>query len=314
MATTKLSKQASVLEDLRKMAVEFTKESNVQSSITGVSGADTKITSVSDTHDTTNKNEVGADKLKQHYEQHAATDKSTPVKTGSTLETLGNEIIQDIKKIAEGEGTGQAAITGVPGQVAKDTSVSEKHDHVNKDAVGADKLEQKVEQKPSTDASAPVAKAASELELSKVAQEELGRQLAAGLIASLSQQKQKVAEEQKIALEKEAGRRDFELIATAAVDELFKEKVASEIAVVETKHAEELGKFACDIYVKDQIIAAQKEELGKYAAWFENLQREVLKNEAAEKEIQKQAAFEQFIERALEQKIAKVLATPVAKV
>ncbi len=79
------------------------------------------------------------------------------------------------------------------------------------------------------------------------------------------------------------------------------------------KHAEELGKLACDIYVKDQIIASQKAELGKYAEWFENLQQEVIRKEAAEKELQKQAAFEQFIERAFEQKLAKALATPAAK-
>ncbi len=308
----KLTKQASVLEDLRKMAVEFSKEANVQSSITGVAGADTKITSVSESNDKTDKNAVGADKLEQKYEQHASSDSSAPVKSASAVENLGNELLKEIKKVAEGEGsgTGQAAITGTPGSVTKVESVSEKNDTVNKDAVGADKLEQKVEQKPSTDAAAPVQKAAAEVELSKIAQEELGRQLAAGLIASLAQQKEKVAAEKKAELEKEAGRRDFELIATAAVDELFKEKVASEVAIVENKHAEELGKLACDIYVKDQIIAAQKEELGKYATWFENIQQEVLKKEAAEKELQKQAAFEAFIEKALEQKIAKVLSTP----
>jgi hypothetical protein len=302
----KLEKHANVLADLRKMAAGYTKEASVQKSVSGTPGHDTHITSVSDKHDTTDKNAVGADKLKQEFKQHHSSDPHAPIKSASEIAELGNAILGEIKKVAEG--VGQGSVAGTPGADTKITQVDDKNDTTNKNEVGADKNEQKVTQDKSTDASAPVKTAG---DIDKVAQEELGRQLAAALIADFAQKQEKVAMEKKASLEKEAGRRDFEVIANAAVDNLFKEKVAAEVSVVESKYAEELGKVACDIYVKDQIIAAQKQELDKYAAWFENLQQEVLKKEAQEAELQKQAQLQAFLENTIQTKLASLLAQPV---
>ena len=295
------------MDSLSNMALNYTKEASVQHTHTGVPGHDTHIASVSDKHDTHPKNTVGADKLEQKYEQKHSKDPHAPVKAASEIEALGAGILKEISKIAEGQST----VSGTPGHDTGIAAVDAKHETTDKNAVGANKNEQKVEQeKAKEEVVHATQKAAAEQELSKVAQEELGRQLAAGLIASFSAKQEKVAMEKKAALEKEAGRRDFEVIASAAVDNLFKEKVAAEVAGVEAKYSEELGKIACDIYVKDQIIAAQKEELSKYASWFENLQQEVLKKEAEEKEMQKQAQFNALIERTLETKLAALLAAP----
>jgi len=188
MAT--LQKNAQVLNQLRSMVSANTKEASVQSTVSGVPGKDTKITSVSDSADTTDKNGVGADKLKQEYGQKPSTDSSAPAKTASDIAALGAAIIADLNKVAEG--VGQAAVVGEPGKDTKITSVSDKTETTNKDGVGADKNDPQSYKQEAAKTDAPAEQAKTAQELAKVAQDELGRQLAVAVIGSLQQKQEKM--------------------------------------------------------------------------------------------------------------------------
>src|SRR4051812_44636159 len=86
------NKNKEVLDQLYSMVVKeasatATKEAasaNAKpNNISGVPGSDTNFQSVSEGTESTDKNNVGAEKLKpQNYEQKPATDESAPVKDG----------------------------------------------------------------------------------------------------------------------------------------------------------------------------------------------------------------------------------------
>jgi len=305
------------MEELRQMALQSTKEASVQDTATGVPGHDTHIASVGDKHDKVDKNKVTPLSLPQHYEQKASTDANAPVKKASSVEQLGTELLAVINKAAE------SAPVATEKDMNPTNAVSTPDAPVAKNEVKPEALKQEVKQEVSSDANAPTktspaASSEPKKEETKTAAEQekiaayraLGQELAAGLLQSLSGQQEKSAADKQAAVEKEAGRRDFEMIVTAAADELFKEKIASEIAGVEQKYAAELGKVAADLTIKEAQIAALTEENTKYASWFDKLNKEIMQKEAEEKELQKQAAFEAFIERTLKTKLAEALATP----
>lgn len=314
---SKITKAAAIMDSLREMALQTQKEASVQNTATGVPGHDTHITSVSDKHDHIDKNKVTPLSLQQHYEQKPATDTSAPLKKTSSVEQLGIELLAVINKAAEA-----AVASEKDMNPTKSESVSAATETVAKNEVKPEALKQNYKQEPSKDSNAPLTtkpEEAKKEEVKSAAEQEkiaqyraLGQELAAGLLSSLSGQNEKTAAEKQADVEKEAGRRDFEMIVAAAADEFFKEKIAAEVDGVEQVYASELGKFAADLTIKDAQIAAISEENTKYAAWFENLNKEILKKEAEAAELQKQAQFEDFIARTLQTKLAEALDKSVA--
>ena len=74
----KISKKAEILDTLHGL---IRKEAELaQTNISGEPGKDTKVTSISESTETTDKNAVGPEKLndKQKYEQKPASDPSEP--------------------------------------------------------------------------------------------------------------------------------------------------------------------------------------------------------------------------------------------
>ena len=175
----KITKKAAILETLHSLV---NKEAELaQTNISGEPCKDTKVTSVSEETETTNKNDVGPDKLnnEQGYEQKPSSDSSEPVahaKSASVdVEKLANDILSTIQtKIAE---NAQTNISGTPLKDTKATSVSDETETTDKNAVGADKLnkEQGYEQEGSKDSSEPSkAKSAEEITKEKQASYDLG--------------------------------------------------------------------------------------------------------------------------------------------
>jgi hypothetical protein len=196
----KLTKHAEVLNQLHTMVKKQAAEA--QKNISGAPGGDVKSVSVSDEHETTNKNSVGPENVAQGYHQKPSDDASEPVASAKTANDLGAEILNIIRKQAEA----QDSATGAPGDV-KSESVGDDQEKVDKNAVKPENNKQNYNQKGSTDESKPVAsakKAEVEELASKVASYELGRQFCAALIKAAGESQPNENE-----LMKQAGRRDF---------------------------------------------------------------------------------------------------------
>jgi hypothetical protein len=271
----KLTKHAEVLNQLHTMVKKQAEEA--QKNISGTPGGDVKSVSVSDKHETTNKNSVGPENVPQGYHQKPSDDSAEPLANPKSASDLGVEILDIIRKQAEA----QDSATGAFGDV-KSESVSDSHEKTNKNAVKPENNKQNYSQKGSTDDSEPLdsAKKAEVEELAaKVASYELGRQFCAALLKAAGEEN---SHSDELSLMKEAGRRDFDILISEAADNLQNDE--------------------------NEKLAAEYEEQG--AEDFDNLMKEA----QAEKDgadyfddLLKQAALEETLEEnnALQTKLAE---------
>jgi hypothetical protein len=274
----KLTKHAEVLNQLHTMVKKQAEEA--QKNISGVPGGDVKSVSVSDEHETTNKNSVGPENVAQGYHQKPSEDSSKPLANAKSASALGTEILDIIRKQAEA----QDSATGAPGYV-KSESVGDDQENVDKNAVKPENNKQDYEQKASTDDSKPLAsakKAEVEELAAKVASYELGRQFCAALLKAAGDNSQ----DDEAELMKQAGRRDFDLLISEAAENL------------EAQAEDEEEEMEAQAEDEEQQIK-QAEEAG--AAYFDDL----LKQAAVEEAIQenehlkaKIAEYEEFIKQA----------------
>jgi hypothetical protein len=299
----KLTKHAEVLTQLHSLVKKQAEEA--QKNISGVPGVETKPESIKEEHETTNKNSVGPENNPQGYSQKPSSDSSEPVASPKTAESLGNEILDLIRKHADA----QDSATGVPGKDTNPEKIDEKNETTDKNSVGPEKNTPQTtgEQKESTDDSKPVASAKSAGEMpealkehfekkegkkedksedhkedkkaedevtelaSKVASYELGRQFCAALLKAASEGEQDEAQ-----MAKEAGRRDLELLIAQA---------AQDLTPAGEKQAEAEGAAYFEQVLKqaafDQAVKENEELKAKVA--------ELTSKEAAEKQAEEQA-------------------------
>lgn len=302
----KLTKHAEVLTQLHSLVKKQAEEA--QKNISGVPGGDVKSESIKDENDTTNKNSVGPENLAQGYSQKPSADPSEPV--AKTAETLGNEILELIRKHADAQDT----VTGEPGKDTNPEQIDAKNETTDKNSVGPEKNTPQTtgEQKESTDDSKPVASAKSAGEMpaalkehfekkedskkedskkeenkeeksekaaevedlaAKVASYELGRQFCAALLKAAS-----VGDTQdESSMAKVAGRRDLDLLIAQAAQNLTPEQ-EKQAEAEGAEYFEEILKQAA----LDQAIAENAELKAKLA--------EIDSKETAEKHAQEQAA------------------------
>jgi hypothetical protein len=97
----KLTKHAAVLTQLHSMVKKQAEEA--QKNISGVPGGDVKSVSVSDEHETTNKNSVGPENVAQGYHQKPSDDSSEPLAGSKSASDLGAEILDLIRKQADAQ-------------------------------------------------------------------------------------------------------------------------------------------------------------------------------------------------------------------
>ena len=283
----KLTKHAAVLTQLHSMVKKQAEEA--QKNISGVPGGDVKSVSVSDEHETTNKNSVGPENVAQGYHQKPSDDSSEPLAGSKSASDLGAEILDLIRKQADA----QSSVDGGP-NTNNAESVSDEQEKVDKNAVKPQNNKQDYSQKDSTDSSKPLAtaKSASEVEdlAAKVASYELGRQFCAALLKAAGAQE----DHDEIALMKEAGRRDFDLLIAQAAEELDGSEKQAEL-----EEAEAAGYAYFDEVVEKQAALEEAEAAG--AAHFESILKQAALEEAAEENEQlkaKLAEYENFFKQA----------------
>ncbi len=290
----KLTKRAEVLDQLHRLVEK--EAAQAQTNISGKPGVDTKITSVSEKTEHTDKNNVGPEHLndEQGYKQEKETDASTPVaKTASDISKVADEILSNIKeKLA----LAQTDISGVPCKDTNVASIAESTEHTDKNNIGPDKLngEQgyKQEAAPAKDQGV-IGHDKVSAEAEKQASYNLGFAFVEALskrAEAIGQARQKQAEAEMI---KEAGRRDLEtLIAQAAAELDGNEKQAA--------YAEQQGAQAFDeLYKQAQLEAAVEEN-------------KLLKQKVAQLQEFEKTASEKTAEEVENQRLAK-LASVVAE-
>ena len=350
----KIAKNKEVLGQLLELV---TKQASAPKPVaTGVPGKEPNSGAVSEKHDHTNQNAVGPEHLApQNHEQKPSTDpakptdgkkaeeapvvavaapaevaqkaaEATPVVAPApdanvTVEKLGKDILDLVQKFAN-----NPVATGVPSKDPKWEAVSEKHDHVDQNAVKPETLHpQAHSQKPATDPAVPVAhakKADEEANADKVASYELGKLWGELVI--------KKAYDDQMAQVKEAGRRDFELLVAQAAAQMKQASRQAEKPAVDTeKQAEAKGAAAFqNLYKQAQVeqavaqIVAQNEQMAAKLAEFEK--SAAAKETAHQAELQaKQAQLDQItaeereqqkfasLAQVLEQRIVERLRTEV---
>ena len=251
----KLTKHAEVLQQLHTMVKKQAEEA--QKNVSGRPGGDVKSVSVSDEHDTTNKNSVGPENVAQGYHQKPSDDSSEPLSGSKTANDLGSEILDIIRK----QGEAQDTVTGKPGDVKSESTDEHKTD---KNKVKPESNSQDYKQKPSTDSSKPLAsskKAEVEELAAKVASYELGRQFCAALLKTAAEQQTP----NEFELMKEAGRRDFDMLIAEAAENL-------ENSEAQEKQAEAQGAEYFDELVKQaayEETVAQNQQLAAKLAEYE---------------------------------------------
>jgi hypothetical protein len=262
----KLTKHAEVLNQLHSMVKKQAEEA--QKNISGAPGEDVKSVSVSNEHNTTNKNSVGPENVAQGYSQKPSEDSSEPVAKAKTANDLGAEILDIIRKQAEA----QDSVTGAPATVNPGSVNDHKTD---KNKVKPENNDQDYKQKGSSDSSKPLASAkkAQESEdvddlVAKVASYDLGRQFCAALMKAAAETNTPNEAE----LMKQAGRRDFDLIISAAAENL-------ENSATNEKQAEAAGAAYFDEVVKQAALEEALKEnqtlgskLAQYESYFSQLQ------------------------------------------
>lgn len=303
------SSKKDIINQLHSM---ITKEAALaQTDISGKPGVDTKITSISESTETTDQNSVGPEKLndKQKYEQKPATDESVPVanvKTSSeNIDKVAADILNTINaKLAEA----QTNISGKPGKDTKITSVSDSTETTDQNAVGPDKLngEQEYDQKPSSDPSAPVkAKKAADASV-KQASYNLGAQFADTLTKRASAIRENAA---RVEMMKEAGRRDFETLIENAANQL---KLAERNEQFNLAKAAELGARAFeDLYKQAQFdaVVEQCNSLKAKVAQYESFEKEASARLAEQREVE---AFSKIASMVTEKLKDELLKQPIS--
>lgn len=297
----KLTKHAEVLTQLHSMVKKQAEEA--QKNISGVPGGDVKSVSVSDEHETTNKNSVGPENVAQGYSQKPSEDPSEPLAGSKSASDLGAEILDLIRKQADA----QSSVDGGP-NTNNAESVSDEQEKVDKNAVKPQNNKQDYSQKDSDDSSKPLAtaKKASEVEdlAAKVASYELGRQFCAALLKAAGEQE----DNSELELMKEAGRRDFDLMIAQAAEELEgTEKQAS------LEEAEAAGYAYFDEVAEKQASLNEAEAAG--AAHFENILKQAAFEEAATENAQlkaKLAEYENFFKQAEAEQAAEAYQAKLA--
>mgnify|MGYP000905439808 CR=1 FL=1 len=290
----KLTKRAEVLDQLHRLVEK--EAAQAQTNISGKPGVDTKITSVSEKTEHTDKNNVGPEHLndEQGYKQEKETDASTPVaKTATDISKVADEILSNIKeKLA----LAQTDISGVPCKDTNVSSIAESTEHTDKNNIGPDKLNNeqgyKQEAAPAKDQGV-----IGHDKVSAEAEKQASYNLGFAFVEALSKRaeaiglaRQKQAEAEMI---KEAGRRDLEtLIAQAAAELDGNEKQAA--------YAEQQGAQAFDeLYKQAQLEAAVEEN-------------KLLKQKVAQLQEFEKTASEKTAEEVENQRLAK-LASVVAE-
>jgi hypothetical protein len=252
----KLTKHAEVLQQLHTMVKKQAEEA--QKNVSGRPGGDVKSVSVSNEHDTTNKNSVGPENVAQGYHQKPSDDSSEPLSGSKTANDLGAEILEIIRK----QGEAQDSVTGKPGDVKSESTDEHKTD---KNKVKPESNSQDYKQKASTDDSKPLAstkKAEVEELAAKVASYELGRQFCAALLKTAAEQQAP----DELELMKEAGRRDFDMLIAEAAENL-------ENSEAQEKQAEAQGAAYFDELVKQaayEDTVAQNHQLAAKLAEYED--------------------------------------------
>lgn len=243
-------------------------------------------------------------------EEKKAEATPAPVNESHTkLAALGADLVKLMEEMQK-QANGPTA-TGKPGADTHPVSVSDKHDHVDKNNQGRpEKNPQDFDQKPSKDKSEPSKpKSAEEApvnneEVEKLASFELGRQFARSM---LKQAQAQTATEQV----KTAGRRDFEQLIAQAAAELEQQEAEKrgaalfdELALNE-KQAEEAGAAAFnELYKVAQYEYALTIAKQAEAALTTKLAAEAAARELAEKKASEIAAKLAEKEAALNEKIA----------
>jgi hypothetical protein len=291
----KLTKHAEVLNQLHTMVKKQAEEA--QKNISGVPGGDVKSVSVSDEHETTNKNSVGPENVAQGYHQKPSEDSSKPLANAKSASELGTEILDIIRKQAEA----QDSVTGAPGDV-KSESVGDNQEKVDKNSVKPENNKQDYEQKASTDESKPLAsakKAEVEELAAKVASYELGRQFCAALLKAAGEdQRQDEAE-----LMKQAGRRDFDLLISEAAESLEAQAEEEE----QVKQAEQAGATYFDELLKEAALQEAAEENKQLKSKLAEYEQFVKEAQAQQEAAEYQQAFEQQQVKLAESVAATVL-------
>lgn len=303
----KLTKKGELIQKLHSLVEK--EAALAQTNISGKPGADTNYTSVSESTETTDKNNVGPEHLnsEQKYEQKPASDPSEPVaapKQASAVEIdkLATDILSqiesklkdkeaeapvvDTKEAADKEAAlAQTGISGKPGKDTKFTSVSDSTEHTDKNKVGPEHLnsEQEHEQKPSSDKSEPVAHAkkaedatVDQAKLNKEASYKLGSAFAEALIKKAAQEKHAAEMVKQAEMLKEAGRRDFEALIQEYSQKI---KTAQEQELAQQKQAEAFGEAQFEAMMKQAQLeslqeenAALKAKLAEYVAFEKEAQ------------------------------------------
>lgn len=319
----KITKKAEILETLNKL---ITKEAELaQTNISGEPCKDTKVTSISESTETTDKNSVGPEKLndEQGYKQEAAKDESEPLKGAKQAEDNSDAINKMASDILSAINTKLAAqaqtnISGSPLKDTKATSVSDETETTDKNGVGADKLnsEQGHEQKDSKDSSEPLkgAKKAEDQDVDtavKVASYDLGRQLCEVLLQKTAEARKSQEKVAEVEMLKEAGRRDFDTLIAQAAAELETQQTS---AVEQEKQAEVSGAAAFDELYKQAQIEALVEQvtaLQAKVAEYEEKEKLVLAKEAAAKEEERFAKLAELVTKRIKDELS-ASAVPVA--
>lgn len=299
----KLTKHAEVLNQLHTMVKKQAEEA--QKSVTGAPGG-VKSVSVGDEHESHNKNSIGPENVPQGYHQKPSDDPSEPLSKSKSASDLGTEILDIIRKQAEAQDT----VSGKPGDV-KSESVGDDQEKVDKNAVKPENNKQDYKQNPSTDSSKPLAnakKASVEDLATKVASYELGRQFCAALLKNAGDrfgvdeelmEKEAGRRDFDVILEKQAGRRDFDVMIAQAAESLHQEEQ-------QIKQASFQGAAYFDELLKQaalEEVAAENEALTAKLAEYENF----IKQAQAEYAQQTAYASQQEQQEKLAESVAAVV-------
>lgn len=289
----KITKKAEILDTLNKLISKEAEQA--QTNVSGKPLADVKVTSISDSTETTDKNAVGPEKLngEQGYKQEDTKDPGEPLKGAKKAEAmdidkLAADILSTIKTATEKQALAQTNISGKPLADVTVESVSDKTETTDKNAVGPEKLnkEQGYEQDGSKDKGEPLKGAKKAEEIEKDASYTLGLIFTETLLKKASEIKtaqEKTAEAEML---KEAGRRDFDTLIAQAAAELEQQQAQEKQAA---EQLEIQGAQAFDDLLKQAQFEALAEENNQLRAKL----AEYWQQEQNVKVAQEQAAYVQ---------------------
>jgi len=335
----KINKHASVLDQLHTLVK---KQAEAQSTVVGHPGADTNFKGPEKATETIDKNTVKPEDNKNEFKQEASKEEAGKVVSKSASDKIAQasaELLELLKKQAEGEG--EKSVTGVPEGDTKPSGPEKATETIDKNTVKPEDNKNEFKQEASKEeAGKVVSKAAGEAsnetskeeykkkdeeakspeftkkeeakednekrtpDGEKIAAKIAAYNLGASLIYDLVKQSSNVKTAEQVALLKEAGRRDFDILISQVAEQLKsaapvvtndQEKVADEVyEQAGASYFEELHKNASD--------ALLVEKIEKLSTEIQTLKQEKtaeqLEKEATDK-ANKQAEWEaNFIKRA----------------